>query len=105
MDALRPNHISGLGYDKPITASFLTGYKGKLRRTPSWEYNNDYPQAERDAIVALYDASIRYTDDVLERFRTCLEGLSIKDKTTLFLTADHGDGMGEHGFYFHAHQF
>ena len=90
---------------KEIEKMFLKGYKGKLRRTPSWEYNNDYPKAERDAIIALYDASIRYTDDVLERFWRYLEGLKSRDRMTVFLTADHGEGMGEHGFYLHAHQF
>ena len=65
---------------KEIEKMFLKGYKGKLRRTPSWEYNNDYPKAERDAIIALYDASIRYTDDVLERFWRYLEGLKSRDR-------------------------
>ena len=93
------------GAPKELEKAFLKGYKGKLRRTPSWEYNNNYSKAEREAIIALYDASIRYTDDVLERFWTYLEGLPTKDQTTVFLTADHGEGMGEHGFYLHAHQF
>ena len=44
---------------KELEKMFLKGYQGKLRRTPSWEYKNDYPKAERDAIIALYDASIR----------------------------------------------
>ena len=93
------------GAPPELEKEFLKGFKGKLRRTPSWEYNNKYPKAERDAIVALYDASIRYTDDILERFWTYLEGLPTRDNTTVLLSADHGEGMGEHGFYLHAHQF
>ena len=90
---------------KHIEEAFLKGYKGKLRRTPSWEYRNNYSKAEREAIIALYDASIRYTDDVLERFWKLVEGQANSQHTTVFLSADHGEGMGEHGFYLHAHHF
>jgi len=93
------------GAPKHLEKQFLKGFKGKLRRTPSWEYRNSYPEDERQAIIALYDASIRYTDDVLERFWKLLEQQKSWKDTTVFLSADHGEGMGEHGFYLHAHQF
>ena len=51
----------------------------------------------------LYDASIRYTDDVLERFGGILR-VKERDRMTVFLTADHGEGM-ESMVYLHAHQF
>lgn len=80
---------------------------GKLappaRRTPHWEYKNNYPAAEREAMIAVYDAAIRFTDDQTRRFFGELEKLGLKDRVNLVLTADHGDGFGEHGYYLHAH--
>ena len=46
---------------------------------------------------ALYDASIRYTDEVLASFFAELESLGLDRETTIILTADHGEELGEHG--------
>lgn len=79
------------------------GFKGEPRRRAHWEYKNNYPKSERDSMLAVYDASIRYTDDQLRRLFGELEKRGMLEDTTVVLTADHGDGFGEHGYYLHAH--
>ncbi len=46
---------------------------------------------------AMYDASVRYMDDVLGRFVAELEALGLQDETTLIVTSDHGEEFFEHG--------
>jgi len=46
---------------------------------------------------ALYDAEIRFTDHHVGRIFDTLKELGVWDKTIIIITADHGDGFGEHG--------
>ena len=46
---------------------------------------------------AMYDASVRYVDDVLGQFVSELETLGLLDNTTLIVTSDHGEEFLEHG--------
>lgn len=46
---------------------------------------------------ALYDASIRYTDEVLASFFAELEVLGLSGDTTIIITADHGEELADHG--------
>ncbi|MEE2960104.1 MAG: sulfatase [Myxococcota bacterium] len=81
------------------------GYKGKVRRTALWEYNNDYSPQEREAMISVYDASIRYADEALGKFFDGLKTQGRYDDSTIMVSADHGEGFGEHNFYLHAHHF
>jgi len=53
------------------------------------------------AYGALYDAEIRYLDDVLERFFAGLESRGLARDTTVILTSDHGEELHEHGRFVH----
>ena len=79
-----------------IEKMFLKGYKGKLC-TPSWDYKNDPQRRTRCDYCSM--ASIRYTVTYLSGFGS-ISRAKESNKTTVFLTADHGEGMGEHGFIF-----
>lgn len=80
-------------------------YKGKVRRHALWEANNDYPEGERKSMQAIYDAGIRHADEATQQLWRGIEKLGLADNTSMFVTADHGEGFGEHGFYLHAHHF
>lgn len=63
-------------------------------------FQNRMPPDEVAAFVRLYDAEIRYADDALGALLSRLrqEGL---DRTTLVVvTADHGESLGEHDYFF-----
>ena len=50
--------------------------------------------------VSQYDAEIRYQDEHFKRLIDALKRFGIYDEALIFLTADHGEGMGEHDYYF-----
>lgn len=49
---------------------------------------------------ALYDAEIRYTDDHIARLLGALEERGLMTRTVTVVTADHGESLGEHRYYF-----
>jgi hypothetical protein len=66
-----------------------------LRRVNQGEMEIDPDAVEY--FRAMYDASVRYMDDVLGQFVAELEALGLADETTLILTSDHGEEFLEHG--------
>jgi arylsulfatase len=52
------------------------------------------------AYRANYDAEIRYTDDHVQAIVARLRARGIWDRIVFVLTADHGESLGEHGYYF-----
>ncbi len=50
----------------------------------------------------LYDGEIAYADSQIGALIAQLEELGVRDKTLLVYTADHGEGMGEHGEFTHS---
>ncbi|HVP56464.1 MAG TPA: sulfatase [bacterium] len=50
--------------------------------------------------VAQYDGEIGYLDKHLGRLLQALKDRGLYDKSLIILTADHGEGMGERGYYF-----
>ena len=45
----------------------------------------------------LYDGEVAYVDRSLEKLFAYLEEAKVEDKTLLIFTADHGQGLGDHG--------
>lgn len=58
-------------------------------------------ECEQEEIVALYDASIRYLDDLIGGFYAKLDALGILEDTLYIITADHGENLGDHGLLGH----
>jgi arylsulfatase A-like enzyme len=50
--------------------------------------------------VSEYDGEIRYFDENFGRLIREIKALGLYDKVLIILTADHGEGMGEHDYYF-----
>ena len=84
---------------------FLKNHRGKIRRRATWEYRNNYSESERRSMLAVYDASIAYADEALGDLFAALKRMKRYDNSTIIVSADHGEGFGEHGFYLHAHHF
>lgn len=61
-------------------------------------------RADEEALGAgasLYDAEIRYMDRQIGRLFDGLAAQGLSDSTLVVLTADHGEGLGEHGWDSH----
>jgi len=50
--------------------------------------------------VSQFDGEIRYTDEHLKRLFEALKELGSYNDSLIIFTADHGEGMGEHDYYF-----
>ena len=50
--------------------------------------------------VSQYDGEIRYTDEHLKRLFDTLKQLELYSDSLIVFTADHGEGMGGHDYYF-----
>jgi len=56
---------------------------------------------ERQLLIDLYDAEIRYNDEHLGAFFDGLRERGLLEESLVIVTADHGDAFGEHGYYEH----
>jgi arylsulfatase A-like enzyme len=90
------------GAPAPYEDMFVQNKDTRLIRTPHWELGR-YSVKERARMMATYDGAIRYSDAQLGRFIDHLKATGAYDRTTLIVTADHGEGFGEHGIYLHSH--
>jgi arylsulfatase A-like enzyme len=69
------------------------------------EHGEDYAftQEEKDNIVALYDADILYTDEILIKpLLSHLKELGIYDNSLIIVTSDHGEEFYEHNGWLHS---
>ncbi|WP_318568848.1 sulfatase [Salinigranum marinum] len=58
-------------------------------------------EEERQLLIDLYDAEIRYNDEQIGMFLKALRERGLLDQSLLIFTSDHGDAFGEHGYYEH----
>jgi arylsulfatase A-like enzyme len=56
---------------------------------------------DREVLISLYDASIRYVDAAIGQLLDELKKLNLYDDTVIIITADHGEEFGEHGRFNH----
>lgn len=52
-------------------------------------------------IVGRYDAGLAYTDSFVGDLLKLLDSLNLSGKTLVVLHSIHGEGLGEHGYFFH----
>ena len=79
--AMHPELRHRLPYNARI-AGFLHGVR-----------DVEYPRA-------LYAGEVSYVDRELGRLHDTLEAWGLADRTVMVVTADHGEGLGDHGVYF-----
>ena len=64
----------------------------------------DVPQGGLRVLVAQYDAEIAFTDHHIGRLLTALDDWDLADNTLVAVTADHGEGLMQHGQMLHGVQ-
>lgn len=69
-----------------------------LGAVPRYQRLSDIDEA--DYYTAQYDAEIRYTDREVNKLLDFLEAQELMEKTIIVITADHGESLGEHNYYF-----
>ena len=59
-------------------------------------------ELESKVLNDMYDAEVAYQDDYLSELFSVLKGRVDNSNTLTIIVADHGDGLGEHGYMGHA---
>ena len=77
--------------------------KGHILEYPFREYRQPLPKPQHQRIVAAYDDEIAYSDYQVGRLLDYLEKKGRAKDTTVVVTADHGEILGEHNCYGHAY--
>ncbi|WP_049903043.1 sulfatase [Halococcus agarilyticus] len=85
--------------DDPIGERDAIQLRRKMVEDP-----DDLTTTERDALVDLYDAEIRFADAEIGRLLSGIHEAWDGDPLTI-VTADHGEAFGEHGPYSHPNTF
>lgn len=65
-----------------------------------WHYDLLGNPTDANYIIAHYDGAIRYVDSAVGEIIEIFKKLDIYEDTLIFLTADHGENMTEHNFFF-----
>lgn len=58
--------------------------------------------SERDRKLATYDAEVFFVDTQIGRVLRALDREGIRDNTVIAVVADHGEGLGDHGWWGHS---
>ena len=64
----------------------------------------DLPRNKQGRLVPspqLYAAEVRYLDQQIGRLLAALEGMQRLDRALIVVVADHGEGLGDHGWWHH----
>jgi len=67
--------------------------------SPPPEFRNHFGSTDRkglDKLIALYDEEIAFTDREIGLLLDSLSELQLSDETIVVVTADHGEGLGDH---------
>jgi arylsulfatase A-like enzyme len=83
-------------------------YRGRYRWgfsfTPEEQRENTFgcklPRKDIRRAVDLYDSEIRYVDDQIGRLMKYLEESGLAENTLIVFASDHGEGLGEHDYFF-----
>jgi Arylsulfatase A and related enzymes len=81
--------------ENPVSDRRSTQLRRKMLESPG-----DITDEERQTLIDLYDAEIRFTDEQIQRLVDHARSTLGEDTVVLF-TADHGEEFGEHGGYSH----
>jgi arylsulfatase A-like enzyme len=65
---------------------------------PSYQKLGD--RDDYDYYVSQYDGEIRFFDEHFKRLIRALKDLDLYDNSLIIITSDHGEGMGEHDYFF-----
>ncbi len=86
---------------KPLRRRFSVGQRSEKRiSSRSMLPASQFPEQFQGQIDE-YDSAIAYVDDGLQKLVNELGRRRLMDNTLLIVTADHGEGLGEHGLLTH----
>jgi len=99
----RPFEDDELSHDEtrvPIRYEPIPGYRSSkiLGAVPNYQRRGDETRVA--AYVRNYDGEIRYVDEAISKLLGLLDDRGLLDGSVIVLTADHGESLGEHNYFF-----
>lgn len=88
-------HLEAVG-GEPLSNRRVADLNGKMQEDPEALSSDDVADLEM-----LYDGEIHFTDHHIGRVLDSLDERGALDDTLVIVTADHGEGFGEHGQFGH----
>lgn len=93
-----PKPYSFFTLDSPLAFKDYLGYA--KQKQGEIIFQNSWPEDARTYATRMYDGEIRYADrQVLSVLRRLQDATGMK-KTLVLISSDHGEGMGEHNYYY-----
>ncbi len=86
--------------DDPRTTATYADLRARRSTIGPIIFRNAMPPDEVAAFIGLYDGELRFTDNALGGLIRALREGRLEDKTLVVVTADHGESLGEHDYYF-----
>ncbi len=74
------------------------GYSGREPMVPNYSTTDYLTEAQLERMKNIYAAEVTMTDEWFGRFMNRMEDLDLMENTLLFVFADHGMALGEHGY-------
>ena len=81
---------------------FTQGRSG-IGRIPHYQRLGD--RQDPEFYISQYDGEIRFFDESFGRLIEKIQELGLLNNSLIIFTADHGEGMGDHDYYFAHHEF
>jgi arylsulfatase A-like enzyme len=88
------------GPDDPRPGRFYRALQERRAELGPVIFNNTMPEDEIAAYRDFYDAEIRFTDAELGKLLGKLRAAGLEESTVVIVSADHGESLGEHDYYF-----
>ena len=86
--------------EDPRTSAVYDGLRARRLSIGPIIFRNTMPPDEVASFVGLYDAELRFTNEALGDLLRSVRDLGLDERTLLVVTADHGESLGEHEYFF-----
>jgi arylsulfatase A-like enzyme len=86
--------------DDPRTTELYRALRAHTATIGPVIFRNTMPPDEVASFVGLYDGEIRFTDEAIGSLLSTLRERNLDRSTLVVVTADHGESLGEHDYFF-----
>ena len=86
--------------DDPRTTAVYEDLRARRLTIGPIIFQNTMPEDEVASFIGLYDAELRFTDEALGGLLQSVADLGLEGRTLVVVTADHGESLGEHAYFF-----
>jgi arylsulfatase A-like enzyme len=95
-----PTEISGLFGNPSGKSKIIDDWVSKRISPQEIHFSTRHDPAEVEATRNLYDAAVRRVDGMIGELLRAIDRTGKTDDYLVVFTADHGEGLGEHGLFF-----